>query len=295
MTKLLFLVAFLFALLIGAASLLILFRSGSSRAYREVVIPANGYSIKGYLSGSTNPQGNWVIFGHGNRKEGQSHPLYREILGSISNEVGVLAIDFRGFGGSSSEGLAGAEKILDRSEDLESAVKFLLESQGVSQDRIVLMGHSFGAAQVVGEAPDHAFRLIVPIGLGDWELALSQPAKMREYRLKFQENTGVLISEEQFVAEGRQFTPQSIFGSCPQTPVVFIFAAQDDGKKSNLLYFQDSSQSCPLKMRWLNIPLANHSYGTENARLPGLLQGLYSRITLALLEWQINHLLLNLS
>lgn len=293
--RLYYIIPILLGTFIGATGFSVPIRNGSPRSYQEVSISADGYSLKGYLSESTNPQGIWVIFGHGNRKEGQSHPLYRDILGNISEEVGVLAIDFRGFGGSSSEGLAESEHILDREEDLEAAVRFLAETRGITEDRIVLMGHSFGAAQVVSEARDHAFRLIVPIGLGDWEAALSRSDKMREYRFKFQENTGVLISEEQFVAESRKFMPLSIFKSCPKTPVTFIFASQDDGKKSNIRYFQHFSRNCSYQLRWMSIPLANHTYGTENIRWPRPLQWLYSRISLNLLERRINHLLLSVS
>ena len=46
-----------------------LYLSGS-RDFEQLVIPADGYEIVGYLSEGTNPDGPWFVFAHGNRAIG---------------------------------------------------------------------------------------------------------------------------------------------------------------------------------------------------------------------------------
>lgn len=269
-----------------------LYLSGS-RPYQEVSIPANGYELTAYLSDVDRTDELWVIFGHGNRKEGITHPLYTQILNNLPSDVGVLAINFRGFAGSADDRMGNSERILDRSEDIQAAVDYLIDRKGITENQIILIGHSFGAAQVANAASQGSYRLVIPIGLGDWQSVTTDPGKMMAYLRKFEENTGITVSREQFIQEGSQFTPQAITEPCPITPIAFVFAGFDDGLEPMQIQYQQARVQCSNLDDWKIIPFANHTYGTEDTRLPGPLGSVYSKITLSYLVWQINHLLLS--
>lgn len=282
--------AFLLGAIVIAVPFLYL---SSSRPYQEIRIPANGYELTGYLSDGDGAGDLWVIFGHGNRKEGVTHPLYTQILNNLPSDVGVLAINFRGFASSADDRMVESERILDRSEDIQAAVDYLIDRKGIKENQITLIGHSFGAAQVANAASQGSYRLVIPIGLGDWQSVTTDPGKMMAYLRKFEENTGVTVSREQFIQEGSQFTPQAITNPCPTSPIAFVFAGFDDGLEPMQIQYQQERVRCSKLVDWKIIPLANHTYGTEDTRLPGPLGSVYSKITLSYLVWQINHLLLS--
>jgi pimeloyl-ACP methyl ester carboxylesterase len=267
-----------------------LYLSGS-RPYQEVSIPANGYELTAYLSDVDRTGDLWVIFGHGNRKEGVTHPLYTQILNNLPKDVGVLAINFRGFAGSADDRMVENERILDRSEDIQAAVDYLIDRKGITENQIILIGHSFGAAQVANAASQGSYRLVIPIGLGDWQSVTTDPRKMMAYLRKFEENTGVTVSREQFIREGSQFISQAITDPCPTAPIAFVFAGFDDGKEPMRIQYQKTRERCPTLVGWKVVPFANHTYGTEESNLPVFLQRIYSKIVLGYLVWQLNHLI----
>jgi len=262
-----------------------------TRSYTKVTIPANSYELTGYLSEGSGESEHWIIFGHGNRKEGEAHPLYRQILNNLPEEVGVLAIDFRGFGESSNENLAKSEDVFDRGEDIQAAVDYLVDQKGITENQIILIGHSFGAAQVAHAAHDRAYDLVIPIGLGDWQSMVSNVNQLMSYLRKYEENTGVTVSRENLFEEGLRFTPQAITEPCPIAPIAFVFAGFDDGKEPMQIQYQKERQRCPTLVGWEIVPIANHTYGTEKTRLPGPLQSLYSKIMLSYLVWRLDRII----
>lgn len=263
----------------------------TNRTYQRVSIPANGYELNGYLSIGSEPEGLWIILTHGNRKIGQSHELYRQIRENLPNQYSVLAIDFRGFGESSNVGLEQSKKIIDRIIDIESAVKFLNHNSGVREDQIVLIGHSLGASQVMSAAVDHEYRQVIPIGLGDWDSVLADPKKIESYSQKYFANTGVLVSANRILAEGKQFSTKSLFANCPDTPVWLIFSSRDDGLEPLSPILRKAHALCGQSLQWSIIPFANHMYGTEIGRLPDSLAKIVSRINLSFLMMRLNHIL----
>ena len=264
-----------------------------TRSFTEVTIPANGYDLTGYLSEGSGEAEQWVIFGHGNRKEAEDHPLYRQILNNLPEEVGVLAIDFRGFGRSTDENLENSEEVFDRGEDIQAAVAYLIDHKGIAENQIILIGHSFGAAQVAHAAHDRAYDLVIPIGLGDWQTMTSDVNQLMRYLRKYEQNTGVIVSRENLLEEGLRFTPQAITQPCPIAPIAFVFAGFDDGKEPMQTQYLQEREHCPTLIGWEVVPFANHTYGTEDARLPAPLQSLYSKITLSYLVWRIERLISN--
>jgi pimeloyl-ACP methyl ester carboxylesterase len=260
----------------------------NTRSYTQVTIPANGYDLAGYLSEGSKEGGHWIIFFHGNRREGEAHPLYQQILNNLPEEAGVLAIDFRGFAGSADENLANSQEVFDRGEDIQAAAAYLADQKGVNDDQIILIGHSFGAAQVAHAAHDRAYKLVIPIGLGDWQTLLANSKQLMAYLRKIEENTGVSVPREKVIEEGTRFTPQAITDPCPLAPIVFVFAGFDDGKKPMQEQYQKKKANCPTLAGWEIVPFANHTYGTEPTRLPGFLQNLYSKIELSYLIWRLD-------
>jgi hypothetical protein len=260
------------------------------RSFEQVLIPADGYEIVGYLSMGTDLDGSWVIFGHGNRQSGQNHELYQSLLHNLHREATVLAIDFRGFGRSSAEGLELADNIWDRSSDFDAAITYLKSTYHITDSQIVLMGHSLGAAQSLRASQGKRFRLVIPIGLGDYDTVLASDESMRRYGEKFLSNTGVFLEPEMVLREGRLLVPSSLFFPCPETPVVLLFGARDD--RNSVMYTAGKVPAdCEPPIRWSKIPLADHMYGTERGDLPPLVQRLYSTIVMSFLTWRVNQLL----
>jgi alpha/beta superfamily hydrolase len=270
-------------------SLPYLYLSGE-REYQAVTIPAKGYQLAGYLSEGIDPAGNWIIFIHGNRKEGQSKELYRIIRQNFPEELSVLAIDMRGFGASANDGMDQAEHIILRLEDIEAATNYLEREYEVNADQIILMGHSLGAAQVMRAAQEHSFLQTVPIGLGNWDGLLESESQIKNYTEKFLNNTGVRVNQAQVSEEGKEFSSAMLFTDCPETPAWLVFASADDGLSPLAPSYQGANQRCQDELRWSVIPFSDHMYGTENKSLPGLLKDFRSRIMISLLSWRLERI-----
>jgi pimeloyl-ACP methyl ester carboxylesterase len=262
-----------------------------NRGYQEVIIPAEGYEIKGYLSQGKNADGPWIVFGHGNRKEGQAGELYQYILKNLKTEATVLAIDFRGFGGSSAEGLAESEEIIIRMGDIEAAVAYLKNNLNAREDRIIVMGHSMGAAQAMVIAQVHSFALAIPIGLGDWDFVLSDSDEMKFFIEKFYANTGVRLGQEDLRREAIYLTPQSFFSKCPETPIVLIFGSQEESRQTLASYYQAAHDRCGEGVTIVTIYLSGHMYGTESYELPTPVRKFISRIQVSYLVYVLNNLI----
>jgi pimeloyl-ACP methyl ester carboxylesterase len=266
-----------------------LYLSGS-RDFEQLVIPADGYELVGYLSQGTSPNGPWFVFAHGNRASGQAHPLYQRFLRNLQPEATILAIDLRGFGKSSAEGLATADRVWDRSGDFEAAVAYLKTAYQAGDERIILSGHSLGAAQALKAAQQTPYRLVIPIGLGDYDTILINEEEIRSYSDKLAEVTGAAIDPAVVRREGDLLRPAGLFSPCPLTPVVLVFGDRDDG--NSVLYSQHKvPDSCEPPIRWRTVPLADHMYGTEGSRLPGPIQRYYAEISMSMLTRTVNQLL----
>jgi pimeloyl-ACP methyl ester carboxylesterase len=267
-----------------------IFLSGN-RQYQRVNIPVDGHQLNGYLDVGNKPQGNWIILAHGNRREGQSHELYRKIRENLPLEYSVLAIDFSGFGESSAEGTTQAEYSIYRIDDIVAAVEFLEKNYGVREDQIILMGHSFGAATVMKAAQSNKFLIALPIGFGDWDSMLSDPKLVLQYSRKLFRNTEIYLEPNRIKQEGVQFTIRALLSGCPQTPVWLIYASFDDGRKPVDQYFQEVQNRCMGDVQLSVIPLSDHMYGTESARLPKFIVNIRSNFFISFLVWRLEQIL----
>lgn len=283
-------IVLLFILVVGAV-IVPQFYLSNQRSFQEVTIPGDGYKINGYLSEGVDPQGKWIILVHGNRKIGQDHELYRVIRNNLPMEYSVLAIDLRGFGGSSGDGIKQAPNTIDRSEDLLTVENYLVNTYDIQEDQLILIGHSFGAAQVMKDAQNHNHLLVIPIGLGDWDGLIENPSAVQSYIRKFQSNTGAVLEPDVLLDEGKEFTTKALFNDCPNSPVWMVYASQDDGIQRHKIPYQTLHQLCQSQINWSEIALSDHTFGTEFARLPEPLKGIYSRFSLSLLLYRLNGIL----
>ena len=260
------------------------------REVEEVIIPANGYELRGYYAKGTASDGPWVVLVHGNRQSGQNNPLYQQIVHHLERQTSVLGLDLSGFGQSSPAGLSQNESFFDRSPDVEAAINYLIEQKGARQERIVLVGHSLGAAQVLKVAQTRRYQRVIPIGLGDYTVYLDNQRLLESYVDKFGASTGVRVSNEMMFNSVSQFTPESLFSPCPETPTVLVFGGLDHA--DTLIHQRERLDNlCTDELRWITVPFADHMYGTENTRLPDPLEPFYSRSVLTVLIWQLNQLI----
>jgi pimeloyl-ACP methyl ester carboxylesterase len=272
--------------LVGAPLVL----AAQARPSVSVTIPAEGYDLAGYLSEGEDPGGVWVIFVHGNRAEGQGHVLYRRIAGNLPASVSVLSIDLRGFGNSSSEGLEGSDRVLDRTGDIEAAADYLEATYGVQENQIVLMGHSLGALEVLKAGQSRRYRGVISIGPGDFHAFLADEAARRSYAAKLSAAMGIRVAERSIAEEGHSFLPQELFTPCPQAPTFLVYGAFDL-EESLRRVEDDILKACSGSVRSVTIPLSDHMYGTEWGLLPGPIRSAASWLPVGLLLWNLQHLI----
>lgn len=276
--------AAVFTIVVGFAYLL-----QSSREFHDVVIDASDYSIRGEVSQGTYLGGRWVIFVHGNRKVGIAHPLYQAILQNLDESVSVVGIDMRGYGASSAEGMAGADRILDREEDIIATATWIKHEFGASENQIVLIGHSLGALQVLNAAGNADYGGVISIGPGAFEQFVNNPNARREYIAKIERNTGVRMSPEILMKDAELLMLPNIFTPCPTGNITVIHGA----KEKNMLNSRraDVPAACIEKIGWQSIPFSDHMYGSESQMVKPLAD-IYSLLARSLLMWQLNRSLL---
>lgn len=263
----------------------------TSRPVEAVRLEAeSGYELRASYVEGTSSDGPWIVMVHGNRGSGQQHRLYQTILHHLDKRASVLALDLSGFGQSPADGLAEIDPAFDRSHDIETAIKYLVEEKGAEEDAIVLMGHSLGAAQVLKVAQTERYGLVIPIGFGDYSVYRDSRQRLRGYVDKFEGNTGYRVAEENMQRGVSLFTPEELLTPCPETPTALVFGAYEHG---DALIFQRErlEELCPGQLRWVTVPFADHMYGTEANFLPEALRGVYSRTMLTLLIREINSLI----
>jgi hypothetical protein len=161
----------------------------------------------------------------------------------------------------------------------------------VDQDQIILIGHSYGAAQILDAAQDNDYLLVIPIGLGDWDALLESESGIDGYMQKFEANTGIQVERSILIENAERFTTGSLFSSCPESPVWFLYASQDDAIPVHSKAFNTLSEGCPEIVKWSEVPISDHMYGTEMFKLPQPIRGIYSRISLSFLKYRFQQIL----
>ena len=291
MRKILLIIFSIIIVVILALILIPRFYLTDSRLFEDVSLTRDGFQIHALVSEGEDPGGKWIILVHGNRGSGQDHPLYKTIRENLSPEYSILAVDLRGFGGSVGEGINQLPASIDRTEDLMFVSEYLIENYSIDDDQIILIGHSFGAAQVFKAEQGSNFLMVIPIGLGDWDALLASDAGISSYLQKFEANTGIQVSESEMLATAEQFTVSSLFGECPASPVWLVYASQDDAIPRHKEAYESLSEECNGLINWVQVPISDHMYGTETFKLPDPIRGIYSKISLSLLKYRLDQVL----
>lgn len=247
------------------------------REYRTVSIPTEGYALAGLLSSGADPGGPWVILVHGNRPEGQAHPLYEALRQGLRPEATVLALDLRGFGASAAGEPEEDAPLLDRRGDIEAAAAYL-QTLGASEAGIVLVGHSLGSLQVLKAGQTGNYGLVIALGPAEFSSFLATADRRTDYALKFQRASGLPLTAARLAEEGKAFTPAGLFAPCPRSPILLVFG-QFDLQESLEEDRPFVESACGDQVRWETVPLADHMYHTEPNRLPGLLRQWVGRWT----------------
>lgn len=107
----------------------------------------DGLMIAGSLYGfDSDRPGPTILLLHGHTPYGRQLPLYRVLATKLVN-IGyrVKVIDFTGFGESGDPYSLGTLAALDRSSDVEAALRFLKTRKEVDQEQIYIVAHSMGS------------------------------------------------------------------------------------------------------------------------------------------------------
>lgn len=262
-----------------------------SRSFEDISMQGDGFQIHALVSKGEDPSGKWIILVHGNRGSGQDHTLYKTIRENLSSEYSIMAVDLRGFGGSVGEGVNQLPASIDRTEDLIFVSEYLNDNFGTDEEKIILIGHSFGAAQVFKAGQESNFLMVIPIGLGDWDALLASESGISSYLQKFESNTGIQVDEKVMLATAVQFTVDSLFSECPASPVWLVYASQDDAIPRHRGAYKSLAEECDGFINWVQVPISDHMYGTELLKLPEPLRGIYSKLSLSLLKYRLDQVL----
>jgi hypothetical protein len=263
----------------------------SVRSFEELSIQGEGYQLHGFISEGEDPVGKWIVLVHGNRASGQDHKLYQTLRETLPSSYSILAVDLRGFGGSVGDGENQLPASIDRSEDLSTISDYLIENYGINQDHIILIGHSFGAAQVFSAAQSQDYLLVIPIGLGNWDALRESDSGIEGYIKKFEANSGIYVEQSVLFDNAGSFTIESLFSECPQSTTWLVYASQDDAVPVHYEAAKSLIDACSGKVSWSEVPFSDHMYGTEMTRIPAPLRDIYSRISMSLLKFRLVQIL----
>jgi len=273
----------LIAVFVLAIGTLFLMQSG--RDFDGVTIEAPGYTLNGSVSYGNNANGPWVIFVHGNRKSGMAHPLYQMILHNLDESVSVLAIDMRGFGASSVEGMAAADRILDREQDIVAAAGWIKAEFGIDEEQIILIGHSLGALQVLRAASNSPFGGVISIGPGAFEMFVRDSQARVEYRNKFERNTGIRLPTQTLIHDAQFLMLPRLLSPCPPGKMFVLHGSRETDMLNARR--RDIAADCDARIEWHSIALSDHVYGTES-RLPMPIAKIYSAFLGSMLMRRVN-------
>jgi pimeloyl-ACP methyl ester carboxylesterase len=121
------------------------------------IVSADGLALSGLLMRSTDTtqSGYWIVFLHGNAGNITGASAWYRLFHGLG--LNALAIDYRGYG--QSEGTPSEAGLY---QDTRAAYEYLLKNVGVPEDKIILYGHSLGAALAIHLAAEtHPAGLIV--------------------------------------------------------------------------------------------------------------------------------------
>jgi pimeloyl-ACP methyl ester carboxylesterase len=236
----------------------------------------DGVSLAGHLAG--NPTGaergprEIVVLGHG-FTGAASRPSVARITARLARRVPVLALDFRGHGGSAGLSTVGDLEVLD----VDAAVGWArvagfdrVVTLGFSMGGSIVLRHAAGAAATTGAAPRHRPDAVVSVSATSrWYVRDTVP--MRRVHWICETRTGRAVARHAFgtrLAAGWPELPESpveVVGRIAPTPLLLVHGDRDRYFPVEHLHALAAAAG-PGARRWL-VPGYGHA---ETAATPGL-------------------------
>lgn len=229
-----------------------------------VFLKNDGRRIAGILHvPGVQPQG-YVVVAHGNRPAGKDHPLYRRLCSILSRDNVVLAFDFRGYNESDEIGVYTNDFTLDYSSDVESAVDFVARRFLIDRREVILVGHSFGAINVLLASKRLGSRQVIAIGAGDLAKHVDNEswAKMQRNKLS---RIGLQVPLGRISLVYEPLLAERVFDGLSPEGLTFVWGDSESGA-SELRSHIDSLSSEPGRIQTNLVPLADHMYWSEGSQ-----------------------------
>jgi hypothetical protein len=259
----------------------------NQRNFDIVKIHCDNYNIYGRQSIGSD-QEKWIIFVHGNRKDGNEHPLYTEIIKTFDTNYSILAIDLYGFGLSIAEHESSNHYTWNRMNDIVCAMDYIFDEFQVPSDQLYLIGHSLGAAQVLLASQYFNVKLVIPIGLGNYEPMLANHDSRNSYLNKIQRNTAIQVNEKKFFQDYEQMKFNNLEYLCMEN-IFFIFA-QNETDHVNSFFQKLISFSNKCEYSFYIVPHADHMFGYESS-FSNLFYYIFHRFVFLRLMSQLHHVI----
>ena len=238
-------------------------RGPAAVSVERVSYQSEGQDIAADLYMPENPRG-FAVFAHGNRPEGRSHALARDIAAALGRHFVTLAFDFRGYGESGPLPPYRAGMTLDLTSDILEGAKYLADRFGVPQDQVMLIGHSFGSVSVLLAGRKSGARTVFALGPTEADTAFDRE-DFAEGQARKLTQIGLEVPLAEIEALYAPLRAKSLLAECPPAGArrIFIWGENEIGAATFAPYLEQFRARCGDAAEVEIIPWANHTYWAE--------------------------------
>lgn len=235
----------------------------AAASVERVSYRSEGQNIVADLYVPKDPRG-FAVFAHGNRPEGRSHALARDIAAALGRHYVTLAFDFRGYGESGPLPPYHPGMTLDLTSDILEGAKYLAQRFGVAQDQVMLIGHSFGSVSVLLAGRKSGARTVFALGPTEAETAFDR-ADFAEGQARKLAQIGLDVPLTEIEALYAPLRAKSLLAECPPAGArrIFIWGENEIGAATFAPYLDAFRARCGAVAEIEIIPWANHTYWAE--------------------------------
>lgn len=220
--------------------------------------------IVGSLYVPAGPRRGYVVVAHGNRPAGKDHPLYRRLCSVLSRDNVLLAFDFRGYGESDKIGEHTNDLTLDFSSDVVSAVEFMAKRFSIDERDVILVGHSFGALNVILASKRLGSLQVIAVGTGNLSEQVNDESWAKNQQEKLS-RIGLQVPLDRISIAYEPLVAVRIFEGLAPEDITFVWGESESGA-SELRPYIDSLNSVHGRVHTIVVPLADHMYWSEGSR-----------------------------
>jgi pimeloyl-ACP methyl ester carboxylesterase len=234
--------------------------------YEEIVFSSDGLKLHGSLYKTEGNAKGFIVLCHGNRRSGRKHTLYKKLAEILSEDYVILTFDYRGYGDSQDP--PGKQYVsLDFSSDVIAAAQYLGTRFNISQDSVILIGHSLGALQVLNAGRLLQSQTVIAIGPSDFRKNFLKTQNDRNYYMdKILGKTGMSFSTDSLESAAKPLLLENLFSDCPFNRTFLVFGEREQERTmDSRKYVNQINDFCHenRKVRIITIPYADYMYGTE--------------------------------